>query len=68
MTDWQDIESAPRDGSPVQVGKRKFFQLWPFYPVYARFMDGRWKMDFGNGDWRSYDPQPNCWKPAKPQP
>jgi hypothetical protein len=67
MSEWQPIETAPTDGSTVRVGKRKFFQLWPSFPLMARFVDGRWLTDYGNDTWRSFDPQPNCWKPLSPQ-
>ena len=68
QTGWQDIATAPKDGTTVRVGKRKFFQQAPVFPLKARFLDGRWLTDFGNDTWRSFDPQPNCWMPLPAAP
>jgi len=65
---WQTIDTAPRDGTTVRVGRRKFFQQWPLFPLRARFVDGRWLTDYGNDKWRSFEPQPNCWMPLPPAP
>lgn len=67
MTDWQTIDTAPTDGTPVKTGRIGHLASWgqPTYPITSRFIDGRWTAEFRKGEWCSYDPQPTHWKPLK---
>lgn len=66
MSDWQPIETAPRDGTTVLAGAQgRDGHLW--HPLPLRFLDGRWRADFAEGGWRSIDPQPTHWMPL-PEP
>jgi len=69
--EWQGIETAPRDGTPVETGKITPLNqtLGPLYPITSKFMDGKWHANFGSKDqerWAPYDPQPSHWKPLTP--
>lgn len=65
MSEWLDIESAPKDGTVVRAGRlRPGSIFWPSWPIPARFIDGKWKMRVSGG-WSSYDPQPNVWQPCE---
>ena len=64
---WQPIESAPRDGTDVMAGRPVAFG-WTPHPLRSRYIDGRWRAQFGERDWRSYDPQPTHWMPIPPAP
>lgn len=66
--DWQDIETAPKDGSIVTTAKQSntypAFKFMRFpYPLKTKFEAGRWKMHMGKGEWHSYEPQPTHWLP-----
>lgn len=64
MTDWQTIDTAPQDGTPVLAGKMNpFLGGTVLYPLTSRYIGGRWKAKFGD-EWASYDPQPTHWTPA----
>lgn len=62
MDDWQPIDTAPKDGTPVFAGKVARRGVISF-PLKQRFVDGRWCAEFGPDDWRSIDPQPSHWTP-----
>jgi len=65
MTDWQDIETAPRDGTVVRAGRISVMSVagQPLYPLPSRFLDGKWKCCMGDDRWAEYDPQPTVWQP-----
>lgn len=66
---WENIESAPRDGSDVIAGKRPWWDRetgWPIYPITSRFIDGKWQANLGDR-WAPYDPQPDVWLPPNPR-
>lgn len=69
MSEWQDIATAPRDGSPVRAGA---ISLWavtgPLYPLISCFIDGKWQCCFGDDRWAPYEPQPTVWQPLPPPP
>jgi hypothetical protein len=65
--EWQPIETAPRDGTPVRTAKMSEMLGIPIYPVMARFLDGHWTAEFGDDEWRPYEPQPTHWMPEPPQ-
>lgn len=64
---WKGIESAPRDGTDVMAGRPVAFG-WTPYPLRSRYIDGRWRAQFNERDWRAYDPQPTHWMPLPPAP
>lgn len=65
MSEWQPIETAPKDGHPVRAGKMtERLGGWVPYPLTSRFLDGRWAAEF-DGKWHSYDPQPTHWMPQQ---
>lgn len=61
-TVWNSINTAPRNGSVVVVGKMNDSQAFPMWPVEAKFINQKWHMRC-NGRWVSFDPQPTHWKP-----
>jgi hypothetical protein len=70
MTDWQSIETAPKDGTIIiAAAKAEWVKAYDqfTYPLRSKFLDDKWQADFGDGKWSSYDPQPTHWKPA-PEP
>jgi hypothetical protein len=69
VSEWQDISTAPKDGTAVIAAKKSgwitAFSDFP-YPLTSRFIDGKWCANFGdidNTSWEPYDPQPSHWKP-----
>lgn len=65
MSEWQPIETAPKDGAEVLAAKessRPIGVRFP-YPLTSKFLHGVWKAKFGKDDWRSYEPQPTHWRP-----
>lgn len=67
MSEWRPIETAPRDGTAILAAKPNRIGV-VLYPIRARDQDGRWQAYFGDGDWRSYDPQPTHWMPLPAPP
>lgn len=69
MTDWQTIDSAPTDGSPVKAGKmsRRFSDIGVHVPyaLTSRFIDGQWTAEFSKDKWYPYEPQPTHWAPLE---
>lgn len=67
MTEWQTIETAPKDGTIIITAAKaewvKAFDQFT-YPLQSKFVDGKWRADFGDGKWSPYDPQPTHWKPS----
>lgn len=64
MSEWQPIETAPRDGSLVMTAKESAITPGHFpYPLKTKFVDGFWLADFGNDRWGPFDPQPTHWLP-----
>lgn len=65
--DWEDIDSAPSDGTIVRVvkdgGPHKLDILRWAWPLPARYVDGVWCAEFGPGEWAPFGPQPTHWKP-----
>lgn len=60
-TEWQDIESAPRDGTPV----------WGFLPGYYQGKGGQSMILWLNGKWmdnRAWECAPTHWVPLLPAP
>jgi hypothetical protein len=68
MSEWQPIETAPKDGTTVRAGAMSGARpgLVP-YPLPYRFLDGRWTAVVG-GEWRPIDPQPTHWMPLPAPP
>jgi len=68
MTDWQPIETAPKDGTKVVAGSYGKLPSWMIsHPITARFIGGVWCGNFGlrKGveDWQEFQPQPTHWVP-----
>ncbi len=60
---WETVDSAPLDGTPVLTGKIGPLSMGvPRYPITSRFLDGKWKAKFREGEWCEYDPQPTHWQ------
>lgn len=60
MAEWLPIESAPKDGVKVTVGKMNAYGHVP-WPIDARFLDGIWKFNLGADQWSQFEPQPTHW-------
>lgn len=66
--DWQPIDTAPKDGSPVRTMIRE--AEWvadELYAITSRWIDGKWHANFGSKEheeWKPYSPQPTLWKPV----
>lgn len=66
MSDWQPIETAPRDGTFVRGaaesnwGKAFYVTRFP-YPLWQRWNGIAWEADDG----RVYEPQPTHWWPRR---
>lgn len=62
IAEWHPIESAPRDGTIVRVGKRPQ-QAWraPPYPIRAKWDGQQWVAQF-SGTWAPFEPQPDVWQ------
>jgi hypothetical protein len=60
LSGWLPIESAPKDGTIIRAGVMGNYGV--NYPLGFRWQDGRWCAMFGEGVWRSVDPQPTHWK------
>ena len=66
---WRTMESAPKDGTPIQTGRRsEFWSGHVFYPLTSKFIEGKWCALFGRNEWAPFDPQPNCWRQLPPPP
>ena len=69
--EWQPIETAPKDGTPVRtLGVKPKLIADEMLAITSRFIDGKWHANFGSKeaeDWKSYDPQPKVWQPLHPQ-
>jgi hypothetical protein len=63
MSEWQPIETAPKDGTELLL-------YGPFVPTGGTYMDiGRWT-DYADGfwDWSADDSQPTHWMPLPSPP
>jgi hypothetical protein len=62
---WQDISTAPKDGTPIVVGH--LVRYLPYKPDGQRQMkaEGRWQEWNGYG-WSNIDWVPTQWMPAPP--
>lgn len=48
--DWNDISSAPKDGTRVRVGHRldpSSMKVNTICPTFGRFVDGEWQCESG---------------------
>lgn len=61
MTDWQDISTAPKDGTPVLVSSPR----WLIADVGMIDGSGLW---YDPGDGSVFQPQPTHWMPLPPPP
>jgi hypothetical protein len=70
MSDWQDISTAPKDGTAVYAGKVGVMSIGgaPLYPLVSRYLDGKWQSVFGDNRWAPYEPQPTHWRPHPSSP
>jgi len=68
MTPWQDISTAPKDGTPIRAGaaSEHWDIAWMPYELTYRFLNGQWCAEFGD-DWQPVHPQPTHWMPL-PEP
>jgi ribosomal protein S1 len=70
MSEWQSIDTAPKDGTVVKVvsaTKRGIFTYYP-YPITSAFHNGKWCWKLDKEDWTSFDPQPTHWMPLPAPP
>lgn len=78
MSEWQPIETAPRDGTDIiilvdNMAIQGYFHTPKDIPVHATWIrrDGRWEYitleSHGCGCCSSYDPPPTHWMPL-PEP
>ena len=66
MSEWQPIDSAPKNGTKVRVAAANANgDIW--WPLPAQFIDGIWKAEFGD-EWRVFEPQPTHWMHYRPTP
>lgn len=65
MSDWQLIETAPKDGTEIVGAKKSSWNtLSPFpYPLKVKWDGECWRANDGG----RYDPQPSHWMPI-PEP
>lgn len=69
-TDWQPIETAPKDGSFIMAAKESTLK-WSVVPRFPYPLVQRWSAD--KGQWEAddgsvYEPQPTHWTPLLPSP
>jgi hypothetical protein len=67
MSEWQDIRTAPKDGSFIIAAKESVFPAFEVtrfpYPLKQRWNGKKWEADDGH----VYAPQPTHWQPL-PEP
>lgn len=66
-TDWQSIESAPKDGTWVLVCGGTWPVTMAWYALNSRINRAYWKMDDEWDDYDLADDQPTHWMPL-PEP
>ena len=80
MTTWQDIGTAPRDGTIIELtwmddGKPQ--EIWPMQwahiqrnDLFAPGIVGMWIIPDGSMTWTEHDPAgaPTHWRPLSPSP
>lgn len=66
--DWKLIETAPKDGTPVETSAAPI-GLYPGYPLPAFYSDG-WVLWSPNDHLHGcrFDPQPTHWRPLRREP
>lgn len=60
--DWQPIETAPKDGTPVRALCGGITMLSTLYEFTAKWLDGRWCAKFDHDQWRPISPAPSHWR------
>lgn len=78
--DWQSIESAPRDGSVIEITAFEAdgvtpFEIWPCQwghiktnPLFAPGQIGMWMLPDGSVTWREGDGGPTHWRQLRSPP
>lgn len=68
MSEWQPIETAPKDGTEIFTAKMKPERFGSyFYAVRSKWRGSEWVMDLGDR-WSPFDPDPTHWMPLPAPP
>jgi len=68
VSDWQPIETAPKDGTLILLSAER--RPWLVNSFKAKFDEGsgRWLREFGKDDWAPFSGTPRNWMPLPPPP
>ena len=68
--DWQPIETAPKDGTPVKLGLKCSLRVIGSNAIKSYFEDGQWFSEYGESGWRRVPAvfYPTHWMALPPPP